>query len=330
MIDFKTLIGKLNKFYKEIRLNRNIVTYLICVVIASMLWFLNMLNQDYTTELSYPVKYVHFPEDKYLINELPADLQFDVQAKGFTLLGNHVRTSFLPVTFNFAPYTDLLQEKNGIFEYTLNLNDIKERIASQLNPDMKLISIYPEKLTFQFAATKEKKIAILPTVNYTLKKQYILNQITAVPDSVLVRGASNIIDTLQYIRTAPWSLKNISKTQSKTIRLQEIENCHIQDKTTEVTLEVEQFTEARRNIAITPLHVPDSINIRLFPLSINISYDVGLSKYKHIRNSDFTFTVEFPTNRETTYLEVKVDKAPDFIQNLNYSPQRVEYILEKK
>ena len=38
--------------FKEKYLNRNIVSYLICVVIASILWFLNTLSKDYLTEIS--------------------------------------------------------------------------------------------------------------------------------------------------------------------------------------------------------------------------------------------------------------------------------------
>lgn len=330
MADWKTLIGKLKQFYKDIRLNRSIVTYLICVIIASILWFLSALNQDYSTELTYPIKYVHLPEDKYLICELPSELQLEVQAKGFTLVGNRVKTSFLPINFNFAPFAELLQEKRGIFEYTLNTADIKDRIAGQISPDIKLLSIYPEKLVFQFAATKEKKIAVRPMLDYTLKKQYILNQVTAVPDSVIVRGASNIIDTLQYASTAIWSLKNANKTQQKVLKLQEIANCQLVDKSVEVTLEIEQFTEARRSILIQAKQVPDSINVRLFPASVDITYDVGLSKYNSLNDKDFIFSVDYPVDPTAPYLKVKAEKIPAFIKNLDFSPQKVEYILEKK
>ena len=111
MSDLKTLIGKINKYTKEISLNRNIVTYLICVVIASILWFMNTFSQDYLTELSYPIKYINIPEDKYSVDKLPDHLQLDVQAKGFTLMGYRIKTSFQPITFNFATYEHLLQER---------------------------------------------------------------------------------------------------------------------------------------------------------------------------------------------------------------------------
>ena len=48
--------------FKEKYLNRNIVSYLICVVIASILWFLNTLSKDYLTEISGQVH--QFPRGK--------------------------------------------------------------------------------------------------------------------------------------------------------------------------------------------------------------------------------------------------------------------------
>ena len=115
--------------FKEKYLNRNIVSYLICVVIASILWFLNTLSKDYLTEITYPVKYTNFPAGKYPVAELPTQIQLTVKAKGFALLGHSIRTSFLPITFNVGSYCNhALSDKAGIQEFILNTNDIKDKI----------------------------------------------------------------------------------------------------------------------------------------------------------------------------------------------------------
>lgn len=312
------------------RFNRNIITYLICVIIASILWFLNNLNKDYSAELTYPVKYINFPEGKYPVLKLPSHLQLEVKAKGFALLGYSIRTSFLPITFNVSTYCNHLQKRDDIFEYTLNTNDIKDKIGSQLSTDIKLVNVYPEEIVFKFAAAVHKKVAIRPTLDYTLKRQYILNRVISIPDSILISGPATIIDTLKYVTTAPLTLENVGKNISKTLKLVPVEDCSFKEESAEVVLDVEQFTEAKRTISITPLHVPDSVNIRLFPPTVNISYDVGLSKYEKVTDNDFVFSVEYPLQGNMTYLEVKVRKAPAFIKDLSYTPQKVEYILEKK
>lgn len=326
MPTFQALINKL----KEMRFNRNIITYLICVIIASILWFLNNLNKDYSAELTYPVKYINYPEGKYPVLKLPSHLQLEVKAKGFALLGYSIRTSFLPITFNVSTYCNHLQKRNDIFEYTLHTNDIKDKIGSQLSTDIKLVNVYPEEIVFKFAAAVHKKVAIRPTLDYTLKRQYILNRVVTVPDSIEVSGPATVMDTLQYVTTTPLVLQNVGKNISKTLKLMPVEDCTFNEESAEVVLNVEQFTEAKRTITITPFHVPDSVNIRLFPPTVNISYDVGLSKYEKVSDNDFIFSVEYPQQGNATYLEVKVHKAPAFIKDLSFTPQKVEYILEKK
>lgn len=312
-------------------IDRNIITYIICVIIATILWFLNALNKDYTAEISYPVKYTNFPKGKHLVTELPKEIILEVNAKGFALLGYRVSTSFLPITFNVNTYCNHLLEKNDVFAYTLQTTEIKDKISNQLNADIKLLNIMPETIDFRFAHSVSKKIAILPQVNYTLKRQYILkNDITAIPDSIWVTGPSTIMDTLKQILTEQVNLKEIGKNTSKKIQLPEMPEISFEDTPVQIDIHVEQFTEAQKTVQITELNVPDSINLRLFPNYINITYEVGLSHYDKISDTDFNFTVDYKQCAISSYLEVRVKKIPPFIKHLTYTPQKVEYILEQR
>lgn len=326
------IVKQFTEFLKKsnLRIDRNIITYLICVVIATILWFLNALNKDYSAVISYPVKYVNLPQGKHLISDLPSTLSLEVRAKGFALLGHRISTSFLPITFNVNTYSNHLLEKDEVFEYTLNTNEIKDKIGNQLNTEIKLLDITPATIEFKFAQSVEKKVAVRPVVNYTLKRQYILNQITATPDSVLVSGPATIIDTLRYISTKSLRLKDLGKSVTKEVELTPLRGCTVDDATVKLDLQVEQFTETKKTIRLQARHVPGSFYLRLFPDNVNITYDVGLSNYEKITNQDFEFYVDYDQTKSSSYLDVKVGKTPAFIKNLVFSPQKVEYIIERK
>lgn len=326
------IVKQFTEFLKKsnLRIDRNIITYLICVVIATILWFLNALNKDYSAVISYPVKYVNLPQGKHLISDLPSTLSLEVRAKGFALLGHRISTSFLPITFNVNTYSNHLLEKDEVFEYTLNTNEIKDKIGNQLNTEIKLLDITPATIEFKFAQSVEKKVAVRPVVNYTLKRQYILNQITATPDSVLVSGPATIIDTLRYISTKSLRLKDLGKSVTKEVELTPPRGCTVDDATVKLDLQVEQFTETKKTIRLQARHVPGSFYLRLFPDNVNITYDVGLSNYEKITNQDFEFYVDYDQTQSSSYLDVKVGKTPAFIKNLVFSPQKVEYIIERK
>ena len=68
------LIGKILSYFgesHELHIKRNVVTYGICVIIATVLWFLNALNKEYTTEITYPIKYTDIHKKKLFINKPP-------------------------------------------------------------------------------------------------------------------------------------------------------------------------------------------------------------------------------------------------------------------
>lgn len=325
--------NKLFAFLKRhhIPIDRNILTYGICVLIATVLWFLNALNKDYTAEISYPVKYTDFPKGKHLISELPKSIILEVNAKGFALLGYKVSTSFLPITFNVNSYSKHRLEGKDVLEYTVNTSEIMDKISSQLSQDIKLQNIRPESIEFKFSRAVSKMIPIKPVVNYTLKKQYILkNNISVTPDSIWVNGPATLIDTLQYIYTQPVKFKEISKKVTDQTELKEIPDVDFDQREVTITLDVEKSTEAQKTIAIIPRNLPDSLNIRLFPDNINITFEIGLSKYDKIFDTDFEFTVDYNQASGSSFLNIKAEKTPPFIQNMVITPQKVEYILEQK
>lgn len=316
---------------RNIRIDRNILSYTICVIIAAILWFLNALNKEYTSEISYPVRYTDLPKGKYLVSELPSDITLEVKAKGFTLVGYRISTSFLPINLDINSYSNYMLEKDNILEYTLKLSTIKDRINNQLNSDIKLLNIKPEEIYFKFSHAVTKMIPVKPIVDYSLKKQHILkDEITAVPDSILVSGPASMMDTLSYIPTEIWKAGEISKNLSRTIDLDFPPNFSAEEKSVKINIELERFTEAKRNIPISVWNLPDSLNIKLFPNTVDISYEIGLSRYDKVTDKDFEFIVNYSQTPNSSYLPVEIVKIPSFIKNLSYTPQKVEYILEKK
>lgn len=327
------MVNRFFAFLKKhnVHIDRNILRYGICVIIATILWFLNALNKDYTAEVTYPVKYVNFPKGKHLVSELPKTIMLEVNAKGFALLGYKVSTSFLPITFDVNSYCKHQLEKNNVLEYTINTAEIQDKISSQLSTDIKLLNIRPETINFEFSRAVMKKLPVRPVVDYTLRKQYILkNAPKATPDSLVVSGPASIIDTIRSIPTQKIKFKEVDEIVVKTTKTAKIPGLNLEEMDIKVELVPERSTEAKKTIGVRTLNLPDSLAIKLFPDQIQVTYDVGLSRYDRITEADFVFTVDYEQINGNSYLTVKAERVPAFIQNLVFSPQKVEYILEEK
>ena len=147
-------------------------------------------------------------------------------SQGNDVGGKSIGTSFLPIVVNVSSLVD----KKDLLEYTINTEDIKERIASQLNSDIKLIKVKPETITFKFSQFGSKKVPVIPQVDYTLKRQYMLkNNISVIPNEVEISGPASILDTLKGVYTSPLKLKELSKDVTKNVSFEEIPGTQISE-----------------------------------------------------------------------------------------------------
>jgi len=76
---------------------------------------------------------------------------------------------------------------------------------------------------------------------------------------------------------------------------------------------------------------PDSLILRAFPGQITVNFQVGLSTYETLNEHFFRAVIDYAEagNMLGKKLQVKLDRMPDYIQSVNYTPKTVEYILEK-
>ena len=100
----------------------------------------------------------------------------------------------------------------------------------------------------------------------------------------------------------------------------------------QLTIPVEQFTEASLKIPIEPINVPDSLVIKTFPFQVSLTCITGLDDYEKVSPHVFRATVDYTSIDQSLGDKLKVDvtSAPDFVRSVRISPIYVEYIIEKR
>lgn len=314
-----------------LHINGHVVSYLICVVFAAILWVFNALSKEYTSEVTYPVKYTDLPKGKYIVSELPQSMTLEVKTSGFSLLRHKMGTSFLPVTIDVNVCSDYVIERTDALRFTLRLNEVKDKISSRFSPEIQIQNIRPQEIDFIFSRAASRKVPIVSAVKYQLRKQYILKDgVVVAPDSALVTGPAAIIDTLSCLYTERKDLGEVRKEMSERVRVAVVGGLSSSVEDVQVSMRTERYTEAQRTLPVRIVGMPDTVSVRLFPTTVDITYDVGLSMYDKISDADFSFVVNYRDVGKSEYLPVQAERVPAYVTNLVFSPQRVEYILEEK
>ncbi len=336
MKSIKALVTKYNHFIKdkarEIREGGNALIFLVFLFLSTCFWILNALQKDdYTTEVSYPVRFINDDDQELVNGSLKRDLEIRIRGGGFKILPYHLRQQFSAQSIEISNLRRVTVD--GVQGAYLNTDDYFKFIEGRLAVGIELLNISPDTLFVPLIDKKSKKVPVIISADLTLNQQCQLSgDMSVSPDSVLISGPADKVDTLKSIQTVNLVYEEVADTLVRNVQLEEIEGVAVDQKRVVVTIPVEPFTEARTKVAIDALNLPDSLVLKSFPSDVQVMYHIGLSRPLY-EQGDFKATIDFSTieiDNLPRRLKVRLDEYPDDIHNMTYQPIFVEYLLEKK
>lgn len=330
----KNIEDNIRKFLdkRNIKADRRLIVFLFFVVLSSIFWLLNQLEEEYVTEISLPVRYTDFPNDKILVNDLPNHFDLRVRAHGYKLLEYKISNKFLPFSINVNSLTLRMHSQSNYSKFFSLTRLLNGDIEDQLRSELEIVSISPDTLFFEFADRIFKKVPVVSQLNIVPASQYMIKgNIQFDPDSITISGANPIVDTIIQVYTEQLDLLDLKKNYNDEIDLAEIRNVKFSDKEVDVIVSIEKFTEGSQKVKLNVINVPDSLIIRTFPKEITVTYFVALSNYEKVLPQLFEAVVDYnETANMDNKLNISIHNFPDYIQSLRYNPKSVEYIIERK
>ncbi len=313
------------------KIGRDFFIFLFFLFLSSLFWLLNELNKESIADVSIPVHYENFFKDKILVNDVPSHIVLKIQAPGYTLLKYKLSPRLVPVSLDLKSY--LVYQKGKSSVYYVVTKDLQGRLKRRFSGEMNILEIQPDTLYFRFDILRSRKVAVVPHINFSLEKQYMLSSlINTSPDSILVTGPSSIIDTLKNIHTINMDYPKLKRAVNEEVELILVKELNYAADKVIITIPVEQFTEATLKVPIIVTNLPDSLNLRTFPDQVTLTCNVALGRYESVSQRIFRAEVDYSSIKTNIgkQLKVKIASFPDYIQSVRISPAFVDFIIEKK
>jgi hypothetical protein len=323
-------IEKISTFLKveEIKKDKRVVPFLICILIATAAWFFNALGKEYSTTIIRPVKYINAPKHRFLSNTPPSNLTLKVEAHGFALLRYKLNLFSSPVTLNLKQIAQHQIPENGI--YTLETNTLLPNISEQISNEINVTEVLPSEIKLFMDSLRTKVIKIKPQLTLDFMPQFSMSSPTTVnPESVEITGPATIIDTIQYLYTKRQTFHSLDETMVSSVDLCAPQGTTVSPNEVKLQINVEKFTEKEINVPVEIKNQPPNVNIKLFPSEIKLDCMVGLSKFENLSATDFSIIIDFDKIKDnTSKLPVQVSQQPSFVKIMRFSPEAVEYLIE--
>lgn len=314
---------------ESLKNDKRVVVFLVCLFIATSLWFLNALGKNYTTTVTYPVKFVSPPKNQFLANSPPHAFELKVEAYGFTLLRHKLSLSFSPIVLNLTNITKNLESNSGAF--SINSKTLINKISDQVSSEIRITDIQPETFRLVLDSLRTKTVPVKIKVSTDFKPEFNLKYpLSVIPKEVKITGPSNVLDTIYSVETKHKTFNKIDASIEKVMELVQPEQTTIIPEKVNLKIEVERFTEKEMKIPIKIINQPENVSVKLFPSETKVLFIIGLSEFDNIKPSDFNAFVDYNTiENGVENLKVNVDKHPGYIQLIRFSPDKIEFLVEK-
>lgn len=313
---------------EQLKANRQAIVFFMCVLLATLIWFINALSKHYTTTIEQAIIYKGLPA-AVLPAKLPPKLITEVSGRGFDLMQyyfNNDKRSLvidlqnLPSTaFAGNPYT-----VNSIHLLSENGNDNADAIQIK--------RVTPEIIQFNSLDRFSKKVPVKADVKYDFKKQYAQSGAFIIqPDSVYVSGDSPAVKKIREVTTEPANFTNLDHTLFHSVKLKLPDSSKISYSTDKVWvyMKVEPFTEGSVTIPVTIMNTGMK-QVTLVPDVVTVSYHIPLSLYNNIRPEQFEATASLSKNSETNKLKIKIARKPLEVTNVTVAPEEVDFFIKQK
>ena len=320
---------KIHLLFRDFVNNRKATSFTFCVMLSVMLWMLIKLSDEYRSVVQVSIEMTEVPEDQVLLEASADQLQIEIESFGFRLLRyNWGNEKGLKIRLD-----NLTKDDQNRYYWLPNRH--LEILNQQFHYGEQITNIRPDTLFFVIERKIRKKLPVVPDVALSYNKQFkSTDAIVLTPDSITLIGPERAVNAFNEIQTKHFVKKDIKRSFKQQLALQTDTNLNLSFSQDYVQLEVavEEFTEGKQTVPISLTNVPDSVQLKIFPREVTLSYLVSLSDYKNIAESDFIVQCDYRQliAQNSDRLKIKLIKYPDQIELLHINPSRVEYILSKK
>lgn len=313
----------------NVRLNRKLITFLICVSLSVFFWFITTFSKDYNSTITFPVTYLNIPKTKVVVNHLPENIDVEINASGFTILYYKLRNTTQSIRIDLKE----LRAFKDAPGYYFAVNNRLEKIGRQFGSKIKVLKIVPDTLFVNYSKRLSKTVPVKLNANITYNKEYQLkDSIRLVPSKVTISGPEERVLKIKYAETEFVKLEDVDSEIKRDIKLilaTDTSLVQVSKPSVELIVPVVKFTEANLEIPVQVDNLPKGYSLKVFPDKVSVKFIVPFDEFEKIDASAFRARVDYSKKTNSKKLKIEIVKKPSNIKSLRVNPEKVEFLVRK-
>ena len=304
--------------------NRQFLIFLFFFALSFVFWVFQTLNETYEEDFIVPLELSGVPKNVVITTDLPAGLHVTLRDKGITLLTYRYTNRLSPVVIDFNQYS------GAGSRVSIPGSDLMRSVLKQLQPGTQLTAFKPDVLEFYYNYGECKKVPVKISEMPQAGRLFTIAKTLLSQDSVTVYATREALDTITAAYTRRFALHQLTDTTSAEVGFICPRGAKFVPASVKLTFCVDRMVEKTVQVPVQQVNFPASKQLRTFPAKVNLTFQVGMSQYKHISADNFVLVVNYEdllkSKGNTTRLSLKT--IPTGVTHVRIRPQDVEFVIE--
>mgnify|MGYP007047912408 FL=1 len=305
-------------------LNRQFLKFLFFVALSTCFWLFQNLSSSYEMEFEVPVKLVNVPEKAVITTPPQSSLRVVLKDHGSTLLQYRYFTDFSPVTIDFSQY-----EGRGGHVSVLTRELIK-RLTRQLSSSTHLASYRPDTIEYYFNYGAHKRLPVRFRGRVATDGQMRVSGVSVIPDSVSVYALESVLDTMTAAYTTAFEIAALRRDTDLMVPIHGVRGAKFVPSQVKTKVYVDMITEKTVQVPVEMVNFPATKVLRTFPPKVNVTFQIGASKYNSVSAGNFVIVVSYDEliNNVSGKFPPRLKTLPAGVSHARISPGEVEFVIE--
>ena len=305
--------------------NKQFLIFLFFLALSSVFWIFQTLNETYEEDFQVPLELRNVPSNVVITTDLPENLHILLRDKGSQLLAYRYTRQFKPVVVDYNTYS------NPSGHVSILGNELQRQIAAQLLPGTQMLGLKPDTLDFCYNFGQFKRVPIRPLGEVRAGRLYSLAKTVYSEDSVTVYASREQLDTITAAYLQPFNLRNLTDTTHVKSNFVKVKGAKFVPAQIGVTFCIDRLVEKTIQVPVQQVNFPASKQLRTFPATVKVTFQVGMGLYRKITSENFVLVVNYEDllKNKSTYCHLSLKTIPEGVSHVRISPQDVEYVIEE-
>ena len=315
--------NEFEKILRQLPTKGRFKIFSLFVLLSFIFWFSTKLSNTYKIEQSFSIHWNNIPKG-IVLNHDSSELGLSITASGIEILWYRL----------FKNKINLVINKNIFIgkEAHVSIDNERFNIQQQLFDNTILNQITTPVIKIAYARLGVRKVKITSEPILKFRAGYLSDSpLTISPDSLLVRGSQDVLDTLTIVKTVSFIMEDVFESFQKVIALEDLTNLQFDIKEVNIKQEVSRYSEKQFILPIEIINIPKSVKVKLFPPTVTLKATMPLTLLNSINAKDFMLVVDYKLilKNELTRLPIRLVKQPIQVKKVIWEPKTVYYLIRK-